>query len=133
MLEILKRLSVKCGALVIYETTAATPLVVDSKTNIEKAIDEWNHRIQERYTESPPDTRGLANEIADHLKTVTLIGLLRQLYEIGISELTFAKSIGISTQHLLSVKSSELTDNPSPELKAIKLACLWILENYGEG
>ncbi|MCP4367649.1 MAG: hypothetical protein GY797_05995 [Deltaproteobacteria bacterium] len=51
MLEILKRLSVKCGALVIYESIAATPLVVDAKTNIEKAIDEWNHRIRERYAE----------------------------------------------------------------------------------
>ncbi len=50
MLEILKRLSQKyCKALVIYESATATPLIVDSETNVEEAMIEWNRRIRENY------------------------------------------------------------------------------------
>ena len=52
MIEILKGLSKKCGPLVIYESIAATPLVVDEKTDTERAIIEWNDRIQEKYDAS---------------------------------------------------------------------------------
>ena len=54
MLEILKRLSRGyCGALVIYEQMAATPLIVDSETDIEKSIVEWGLRIKERVAKDP--------------------------------------------------------------------------------
>jgi len=45
MLEILNRLSLQfCGALVIYESSAAIPCLVDGKTDIEKALASWHAR-----------------------------------------------------------------------------------------
>jgi len=58
--------------------------------------------------------------------------LLGRLKEKGITQKTFAASIGMSTQHLSAVKSSELNNRFYHELGATKLACLWILEHYGD-
>jgi hypothetical protein len=66
------------------------------------------------------------------LEGVTLESLVIKLKEKRISQKTFAASIGMSTQHLSAVKSSELHNRFYHELGATKLACLWILEHYGE-
>ena len=71
-------------------------------------------------------------EVAEYLNSVTLENLLARLKEKGISQKTFAASIGMSTQHLSAVKSSELNNRFYHELGATKLACLWILEHYAE-
>jgi len=53
MLEILKRLCQRyCNALVIYESASAIPLIIDSQTNIEEAVEEWNRRIRGYLNES---------------------------------------------------------------------------------
>jgi len=71
-------------------------------------------------------------DINEYLQSVTLESLLSQLKEKGVSQKTFAASIGMSTQHLSAVKSSELNNRFYHELGATKLACLWVLEHYGE-
>jgi uncharacterized Zn finger protein len=70
--------------------------------------------------------------VNEYLQDVTLESLLGRLKEKGISQKTFAASVGMSTQHLSAVKSSELSNRFYHELGAIKLACLWILERFGE-
>ena len=72
------------------------------------------------------------DDIAEYLESVTLESLLSRLKEKGISQKAFAASIGMSTQHLSAVKSSELNNRFYHELGATKLACLWILEHYSE-
>jgi hypothetical protein len=71
-------------------------------------------------------------DVAECLNGVTLEKLLAQLKEKGISQKTFAGSIGMSTQHLSAVKSSELNNRFYHELGATKLACLWVLEHCSE-
>jgi len=71
-------------------------------------------------------------DVFDYLESNTLESLIVRLKEKGISQKTFAASIGMSTQHLSAVKSSELNNRFYHELGATKLACLWILEHYGE-
>ncbi len=72
------------------------------------------------------------NDVVEYLEGVTLESLISQLKEKGISQKVFAASIGMSTQHLSAVKSSELNNRFYHELGATKLACLWILEHYSE-
>ena len=72
------------------------------------------------------------NDVAEFLESVTLENLIAQLKEKGITQKAFAASIGMSTQHLSAVKSSELRNRFYHELGATKLACLWTLEHYGE-
>ncbi len=75
-------------------------------------------------------------EIADpadlhtYLKSVTLESLLQQLKAGGMTQKAFAESIGMSTQHLAAVKSSELKNRYFHELGATKLACLWFMEHF---
>ncbi len=71
-------------------------------------------------------------EVAEYLEGVTLESLIAKLKEKGVTQKTFAASIGMSTQHLSAVKSSELNNRFYHELGATKLACLWILEHYAE-
>lgn len=71
-------------------------------------------------------------EVFDYLEGNTLESLIARLKEKGITQKTFAASIGMSTQHLSAVKSSELNNRFYHELGATKLACLWVLEHYGE-
>jgi uncharacterized Zn finger protein len=72
------------------------------------------------------------NEVAEFLESITLEGLIAQLKKKGITQKAFAASIGMSTQHLSAVKSSELHNRFYHELGATKLACLWILEHYDQ-
>lgn len=85
----------------------------------------------EKVTKPLEAVEGLA-DLPDYLGGVTLESLLAQLKEKGISQKVFAASIGMSTQHLSAVKSSELKNRFYHELGATKLACLWVLERYGE-
>ena len=85
----------------------------------------------EKATKHLEEVKGLA-DIAEYLNSVTLENLLARLKEQGISQKSFAASIGMSTQHLSAVKSSELNNRFYNELGAVKLACLWILEHYSE-
>lgn len=48
MIEILKQLAVTCGPLIIYEHAAVTPQIVDAKTNVQKAIEDWNQRYMDK-------------------------------------------------------------------------------------
>ena len=72
------------------------------------------------------------NDVAEYLENITLESLILRLKEKGISQKVFAASIGMSTQHLSAVKSSELNNRFYHELGATKLACLWMLEHYSE-
>ena len=85
----------------------------------------------EKVTKKLEEVQGL-NDVAEYLEGVTLENLIIKLKEKGISQKTIAASIGMSTQHLSAVKSSELHNRFYHELGATKLACLWILEHYGE-
>lgn len=85
----------------------------------------------EKVTKKLGDVKGL-NDVAAYLESVTLESLILRLKEKGITQKAFAESIGMSTQHLSAVKSSELKNRFFHELGATKLACLWVLEHYGE-
>lgn len=85
----------------------------------------------ERVANPVEKAKGL-NEVAEFLESITLESLVAQLKEKGITQKAFAASIGMGTQHLSAVKSSELRNRFYHELGATKLACLWILEHYGE-
>jgi uncharacterized Zn finger protein len=99
------------------------------------ALAETFLRNPDSFIEKPikklDDVKGLP-DVAECLGNVTLESLIVQLKEKGISQKTFAASIGMSTQHLSAVKSSELNNRFYHELGATKLACLWVLEHYGE-
>lgn len=48
MLEVLKRLCERyCKALVIYESSTATPWLIDPTTDADQAVVEWKRRIRE--------------------------------------------------------------------------------------
>jgi uncharacterized Zn finger protein len=72
-------------------------------------------------------------DVFEYLESVTLESLIVRLKEKGITQKAFATSIGMSTQHLSAVKSSELNNRFYHELGATKLACLWVLEHHGKG
>ncbi len=52
MVQILKRLASICGPLVLYETAAATPLIVTQDLDVEEALEEWQKRIKQTYIAS---------------------------------------------------------------------------------
>lgn len=85
----------------------------------------------EKVVKKLDDVEGL-NELVVSLESITLDDLISQLKKRGITQKAFAASIGMSTQHLSAVKSSELNNRFYHELGATKLACLWVLEHYGE-
>jgi uncharacterized Zn finger protein len=87
--------------------------------------------FDEKVAKNFDDLKGL-NEVAEYLESITLESLIAQLKEKGVSQKTFAESIGMSTQHLSAIKSSELRNRFYHELGATKLACLWMLEHYSE-
>jgi uncharacterized Zn finger protein len=87
--------------------------------------------FDEKIAKKLEDLQGL-NELTEYLESVTLDNLIAQLKEKGITQKAFAASIGMSTQHLSAVKSSELQNRFYHELGATKLACLWVLEHYAD-
>jgi hypothetical protein len=76
---------------------------------------------------------GELSELHEYLQGVTLEALLQELKAHGITQKAFAESIGMNSRHLSAVKSSELRNRFHYELGATKLACLWVLEHFGEG
>ena len=74
------------------------------------------------------DTLGLQS----YLKGITLEALLQELRAQGVTQKAFAASIGMNSQHLSAIKSSELRNRYFNELGATKLACLWVLEHLGK-
>ncbi|MEA3397376.1 MAG: hypothetical protein U9R05_07935, partial [Chloroflexota bacterium] len=79
--------------------------------------------------------RRMDAEIPERLKLgvlTTLADALSQLKARGITQKAFAASIGMNTRHLLAVKSSERRNRYFNELGALKLACLWVLEHWGQ-
>lgn len=51
MMEILKSLSSFCGPLVLYESYAATPVIIASATNLDEALNDWLQRISGSKTQ----------------------------------------------------------------------------------
>ena len=49
MLDILKRLAKICGTFILYESYAATPVIVDEHTNLEQALVDWIERSEQNY------------------------------------------------------------------------------------
>lgn len=68
--------------------------------------------------------------LPDYLRGVTLDELIQRLKKQGISQKAFAASIGMSSQKLSAIKSSERRNRYFHELGATKLACLWVLERF---
>jgi uncharacterized Zn finger protein len=68
-------------------------------------------------------------DVEDYLDSVTLDDLLRKMKEQGVTQTAFAESVGMNPRRLSAVKSSELRNRYFNELGAIKLACLWVIEN----
>jgi transcriptional regulator with XRE-family HTH domain len=56
--------------------------------------------------------------------------LIQSLRKQGITQKAFAESIGMSSQKLSAIKSSERRNRYFHELGATKLACLWVLERF---
>ncbi len=70
------------------------------------------------------------SELPQYLEYVTLDELLDKLRSTGITQKALGESIGMSSQHLSAMKSSERRNRRHKELGATKLACLWVLEHF---
>ena len=73
---------------------------------------------------------GALADIPEYLRSVTLDELIQSLRKQGITQKAFAESIGMSSQKLSAIKSSERRNRYFHELGATKLACLWVLERF---
>ncbi len=51
MVTILKKLSVFCGPLVLWEQYGATPVVITRDTDLDAALKDWHDRFQKKYPE----------------------------------------------------------------------------------
>ena len=71
-------------------------------------------------------------DLPEYLRSVTLDELIQALKKEGITQKAFAESIGMSTQKLSAIKSSERRNRYFHELGATKLACLWVLQRFGK-
>ena len=78
------------------------------------------------------DEVGEVADIPEYLRSVTLDDLIQELKKKGITQKAFAESIGMSSQKLSAIKSSERRNRYFHELGATKLACLWVLERFGK-
>jgi uncharacterized Zn finger protein len=67
-----------------------------------------------------------------YLNSVTLDELLKEMRAKGITQKAFCEAVGMGTGHLTAVKSGELRNRRYHELGAIKLAVLWMLEQFVE-
>ncbi len=76
------------------------------------------------------DEVGELVDIPEYLQSVTLDELVQELKKKGITQKAFAESIGMSSQKLSAIKSSERRNRYFHELGATKLACLWVLERF---
>lgn len=69
-------------------------------------------------------------DIPEYLRSVTLDELIQELKRKGITQKAFAEGIGMSSQKLSAIKSSERRNRYFHELGATKLACLWVMERF---
>ncbi len=69
-------------------------------------------------------------DLEAYLASTTLDTLLQEMKAQGITQTTFAESIGMNPRHLSAIKSSELRNRYFNELGATKLASLWVIENF---
>ncbi len=69
-------------------------------------------------------------DLPEYLRSVTLDELVQRLKKQGISQKALAESMGMSSQKLSAIKSSERRNRYFHELGATKLACLWVLEHF---
>jgi uncharacterized Zn finger protein len=69
-------------------------------------------------------------DLPEYLRSVTLDELIQELKKQGITQKALAESIGMSSQKLSAIKSSERRNRYFHELGATKLACLWVLERF---
>jgi len=76
---------------------------------------------------------GVLADMPEYLRSVTLDELIQALQKKGITQKALAESIGMSSQKLSAIKSSERRNRYFHELGATKLACLWVLERFGKG
>ena len=73
------------------------------------------------------------DDVAAYLRSNTLESLLAQLKaQCGITNKAFAEAIGLNSRRLSSMKASERRNRFHGELGATKLACLWMLERFGQ-
>lgn len=70
--------------------------------------------------------------LQSYLNGITLDELIKQMRQKGITQKAFCEAVGMSTRHLTAVKSAESRNHRYHELGAIKLAVLWMLENFGK-
>jgi hypothetical protein len=73
------------------------------------------------------------SDLQAYLQSVTLESLLKRLSKQGITQKSFAESIGMNPRHLSMIKSSEARHHYYNELGATKLACVWVLEQVAKG
>ncbi|HZS10553.1 MAG TPA: hypothetical protein VFD58_37335 [Blastocatellia bacterium] len=88
--------------------------------------DAESFRVMARRTRTGVRT---LDDLKSWLKGVTLDDLTQQLKGRGITQSDLAGSIGMSPRHLTAIKSSEARNRYFHELGAVKLACLWVIEN----
>lgn len=68
-------------------------------------------------------------KLRDYLDYVTLDELTEELKTHGLTQQDFARATGTSSAHLSAIKRSEARNRYFKELGAIKLACLWMIDN----
>lgn len=71
-------------------------------------------------------------QLGIYLNYVTLSELMDELKSAGISQKEFAETVGTTSRYLSSVKTSEARNRSYKGLGAVKLACLWMIENAGK-
>ena len=89
------------------------------------------HLFEEIASQTLKQVASLA-ELRAYLEQTTLSSLLEQLRDQGVTQKAFTQSVGMSSRHLSSMKSSELRNRYHKELGATKLACLLILDHLGK-
>lgn len=85
------------------------------------------------FTELKKKTLGrvkTVEHLPDYLRGITLDELIDKLKKQGITQKAFAEGIGMSSQKLSAIKSSERRNRYFHELGAVKLACMWTLEKF---
>jgi uncharacterized Zn finger protein len=68
-------------------------------------------------------------KIRDYLDYVTLEELTAEMNALGLTQQDLANATGTSPAHISAVKRSEARNRYFKELGAIKMACLWMIDN----
>jgi hypothetical protein len=72
------------------------------------------------------------NTLQAYLNSITLDELMKQLRAKGMTQKAFCESIGMTSRHLSTIKSSERRNRHFHELGATTLAVLWVLDHLNE-